>query len=271
MAPNLYEFDLQDSNKQSVADWYLAQAEANPIQCFRNNVETTLNLLELAVDHGTQTFIYLSSSAIYGATDIKNIKETHPLKPHNNYGLSKRQCEEQISRVASTHKNLNYGIIRCFTIVGRSDQDDWLQVSANHMDPIRIAAQVVTQTRSKFSIFGDQFQTSDGTCVRDYLHVDDLANLVQNLISFIQDNRKNVVCNGGTGKGHSIMQIIQTMEKITENELPHVIEAARQNEYPSQIACMTHLSTLFSWKPLKSDLIDLCHEAIRFEKKLQNV
>jgi len=246
----------------------------DPLKYYMNNTVNTTNLVKCAVLHGVEKFIFSSTAAVYGEptnmpqNGIDEEFETHPINP---YGMSKLMSENVIRDVAKANERFKYVIFRYFNVAGAD-----IHYNEKHLQPrigqsfpnathlIKIASEAASAKREKIYVFGDDYPTSDGTCIRDYIHVDDLANAHILAIDYL-DNNESDTFNCGYGQGSSVKEVIETMKKVTQNDFT-VINAPRRAGDPSAlIANNSKIKTKMHWKPKYDDLELICESAYMWE------
>ncbi len=201
------------------------ESVTNPLKYYMNNTVNTTNLIQKAVSNGVFKFIFSSTSATYGEPEIvpdEGINENFPTNPINPYGRSKLMSENIIKDTANANKNFKYVIFRYFNVAGADIfyENEKLKPRIGQSFPnathlIKIASECASKKRDKMAIFGDDYPTSDGTCVRDYIHVDDLADAHIKAIEYLEKNSSDIF-NVGYGKGYSVKEVIGHMKKTTE-------------------------------------------------------
>jgi len=192
------------------------ESVSNPLKYYMNNTVNTTNIIKMCNDYDVNKMIFSSTAAVYGEPDAENIpvKEDCPLHPINPYGWSKRMSEQVIQDTAFANDDFNYVIFRYFNVAGADIQNRIGQSFPNATHLIKVAAQTVTGQREKMAIFGDDYETPDGTCIRDYIHVDDLAFAHVMALEHLAENGSDIF-NVGYGKGYSVKEVITTMKEVS--------------------------------------------------------
>ena len=247
----------------------LSQVEESiiePEKYWRNNLTGSLNLLETAVTHKCLDFVFSSTCAIYGDQDSVIVNENTPQKPKNPYSSSKRAVEEMIHHY-SISKGLKYVIFRYFNVAG-ADTDCEIGEFHNpetHLIPLVLDA--VSGKRQHIKIFGTDYKTFDGTCIRDYVHVSDIADAHLLGLKWLNSGEANRVYNLGTGHGFSVREVIKCAEKVT-NENISVLECDRRFGDCSQLVSGSSLANQeLGWSPIRSDLDQIITDAWRWHQK----
>jgi UDP-glucose 4-epimerase len=238
-----------------------------PQKYYKNNFQYTRNLLNIMEKFNVNKFIFSSTAAVFGEPESIPISETSPLKPINPYGKSKLMVENLLSE-KSKDSDFNHVALRYFNASGA---DLSAEIGENH-DPethlIPIVLDVVLGKREKIAIFGDDYPTPDGTCIRDYLHVNDIAAAHLKGLEFLS-SAKSDVFNLGIGKGFSVKEIIKSCEKVTGCEIPTTIKDRREGDPTILIADNKKAKRVLKWKAKFNDIDDIIESAYNFHKKLR--
>ncbi len=252
----------------------------NPLKYYMNNTVNTINLVNIANKYKIKKFIFSSTAAVYGepvSVSESGISEEDETNPINPYGNSKLMSENIIKDTALANKYFKYVIFRYFNVAGADINytNDELtprigQSFPNATHLIKIASECATKKRDKMSIFGNTYNTNDGTCIRDYIHVDDLANAHIKAIDYLDDNASEVF-NVGYSKGSSVKKVISTMKKITQNNFKVNIQDKRAGDPANLISDNRKIINKMKWKPKYNDLELICKSAFIWEQKLKNL
>jgi UDP-glucose 4-epimerase len=229
----------------------------NPEVFFDNNVGATFRLLRALVDSGTPKFVFSSSCAVYGDRVTIPIDEDHPTAPHSPYGLSKLMVEQGLSWFVSQGR-LRAASLRYFNAAGGTLAHPERHHPEIHLIPLTLAA--AAGDRPQISIFGDDYPTVDGTCVRDYIHVSDLARAHVLAITAL-DQHPEIVVNLGTGHGYSNRQIVDSVREITGRDFTVVMTARRPGDPAAAVAANQRAHDLLGWTLEKSDLTTIITDA----------
>ena len=235
------------------AHCYVGEFVQQPRKYFDNNVSKTLSLLDTQLDAGVKKFVFSSSCATYGIPCSLPIAEDHPQKPINPYGASKLFVENILNWYEMAYR-LRYTNLRYFNAAG-ADPDGEIgedHTPETHLIPLVIAA--AQGRNSAIEIFGTDYDTADGTPVRDYVHVCDLATAHVNALDRLLAGEASASVNLGTGRGHSICDVISAVEAVSRSTVPVVKGRRRSGDPPALIANPQLGQSLLGWKPLKSDL-----------------
>ncbi|MCS6761083.1 MAG: UDP-glucose 4-epimerase GalE [Candidatus Devosia symbiotica] len=239
----------------------------NPLKYYGNNTATSRNLIAAAVRGGVKHFIFSSTAAVYGMTGLAPVVETTPLNPISPYGRSKLMTEMMLADVAAAYP-LTYSVLRYFNVAGADPQGRSGQSSpwATHL--IKVACQTALGQREKMDIFGTDFETPDGTGVRDYIHVTDLVAAHALLLGHLRSGGENTTLNCAYGKGYSVRQVVETVRQVSGVNL-RADEGPRRAGDPASItATGEKVRQLLGWVPQHDDLTEIVASAYAWEKQL---
>ena len=224
----------------------------NPGKYFYNNYVGSLKLLDAMVEAGVDKLVFSSTAAVYGIPRETPIRETAPKQPINPYGESKRMVEKTLNWYSQIH-NLKSISLRYFNASGAALDGS---LGEDHMPETHLIPNIInTHKQGKpFTLFGEDYNTQDGTCIRDYIHIQDLASAHIVALDALQKGHQTDVFNVGTGTGYSIKQIIQMVEKISGEKIDVTIGPRRPGDPDELIADSTKIQTQLGWKPRHSDL-----------------
>jgi UDP-glucose 4-epimerase len=240
----------------------------NPLKYYHNNTAKTRALIEAIIDNDVRHMIFSSTAATYGIPESSPILEDMPTSPINPYGASKLMSEMMLRDVAVAH-DFNYCALRYFNVAGadpdgRSGQST---VGATHL--IKIAVEAALGNRDSVSVFGTDYATEDGTGVRDYIHVSDLAAAhVIALEALIADPATSHTLNCGYGHGYSVMQVLDAVDRVTNNKLVRNMEARRAGDPDALISDNRAIVSRFGWQPKYDDLDTIVEHALAWERQL---
>jgi UDP-glucose 4-epimerase len=225
-----------------------------PSRYYQNNVAATIQLLDVMKKCDVKNFIFSSSAAVYGESSAKLIPESHVLAPVNPYGRSKWMVEEVLKDMGKSGE-INYAILRYFNAAGADPEGRLAERHEPESHLIPRVLQTAARKESCITIYGEDYPTEDGTCVRDYVHVIDICNAhLLALMALKKGKKKNIICNLGTGRGYSVMQVIKTARKITGKEIPVEIGSRREGDPAVLVADATLAKQELSWAPRYPDL-----------------
>ena len=244
------------------------ESVTDPLKYYRNNTAASRSLVESAVARGVPHFIFSSTAATYGNPEKVPVAEGDPTLPINPYGMSKLMTEAMLRDVAAAHP-INYAALRYFNVagadpLGRSGQST---VGATHL--IKIAVEAATGKRDHVSVFGTDFATPDGTGVRDYIHVSDLAAAhVAALDRLIAEPEASHTLNAGYGKGFSVLEVLDAVDRVTNRKLDRRLEGRRPGDPAALIADNRAILEALAWRPARDDLDTIVKDALAWERKL---
>jgi UDP-glucose 4-epimerase len=228
-----------------------------PEKYFRNNTANTLTLLESMIEHQIPRLVFSSTAALYGTPERTPIEETDPLHPTNTYGESKLLVERMLAWFHSIHK-LRYACLRYFNAAGATQEQGEDHRPESHLIPLIL--QVASGKREYISIFGTDYPTSDGTCVRDYIHVSDLASAHLLVLDALKD-KETLIYNLGNGRGFTVREVIETVRKVTGHPIPAREEHRRTGDPAVLVASSDKIKRELNWQPQHPNLEDIIRSA----------
>ena len=244
------------------------ESVADPLKYYRNNTAATRSLIESAVGTGVQHFIFSSTAATYGNPAKVPVAEGDPTVPINPYGWSKLMSEAMLRDVAAAHP-INYGALRYFNVAGADPQGRSGQstVGATHL--IKIAVEAATGKRGHVGVFGTDFDTPDGTGVRDYIHVSDLATAhVAMLERLVAEPTVSHTYNVGYGRGFSVNQVLDAVDRVTNLTIERHYEGRRAGDPAALVADNHAILAALPWRPVHEDLDTIVADALAWERAL---
>ncbi len=257
-----------DAVMHFAAHAYVGESVHEPRKYFDNNVRAALTLLDTTVDAGVRAFIFSSTCATYGVPEKQPITERAPQLPVNPYGASKLFFEQAL-RAYSTAYGLKSVSLRYFNAAGADESGEIGEVHEPETHLIPCALQAAAGLRGQLEVFGDDYPTPDGTCIRDYIHVSDLAEAHVLALEYLAQGGNTAALNLGTGKGHSVKEVITTIERVTGRRVPRRVVARRAGDPPVLIADPTEAQRVLRWKA-KRDLRLMVDTAWRWLKSQQS-
>ena len=243
------------------------ESTQNPLKYYLNNTSNAMNLIALANKYGVKDFIFSSTAATYGEPDIPQVSEETPQNPINPYGRSKLMVEWVLKDAAAANPNFKYGILRYFNVAGAASDGTIGQNYPNATHLIKVATQTIVGKRDKMSIFGDDYDTKDGTCIRDYIHVEDLASAHLAVLDYLQSN-DSAVFNVGYGTGFSVKEVVNEAKKVSGVDFKVQIAPRRAGDPACLISNADKIRTKTSWRPEHESLDEIILSALNWEKKL---
>ncbi len=236
----------------------------NPLKYYQNNTVASLTLLRSCVEAGVENFVFSSTAAVYGLPPDGVADEDAPIRPINPYGASKAMIEQMIRDVAQAH-GLRYGILRYFNVAGADALGRTGQGSKNVSHLIKVACQVATGRRARLEIFGTDYPTPDGTCIRDYIHVSDLADAHMGVLGALVSKGESMTLNCGVGHGYSVREVVRAVEEEMGGALPVVDAPPRAGDPPMLISRSHRLRKNLGWNPRHPGIEDMVRSALRWE------
>ena len=248
----------------------IGESVEQPLKYFDNNFVGSLRLLEAMQEANIKTIVFSSSATVYGNPVYLPFDEKHPLAPTNPYGQTKLYIEEMLQDVFKSSPDWQIGILRYFNPVGAHESgligEDPQGVPNNLMPFI---AQVAVGKREVLNIWGNDYDTIDGTGVRDYIHVTDLAEGHIKALEYLQDSGKLLVANLGTGKGSSVLQVLNAFEQAANTIIPHIFKDRRPGDVAEFYANPSLANTLLTWEA-KKGLSAMCQDHWHWQQKNPN-
>ncbi|WP_166746782.1 UDP-glucose 4-epimerase GalE [Sphingomonas aerolata] len=244
------------------------ESVSDPLKYYRNNTAASRSLIESAVAEGVSHFIFSSTAATYGTPEKVPVAEGDPTVPINPYGMSKLMTEAMLRDVAAAHP-INYAALRYFNVAGADPQGRSGQstVGATHL--IKIAVEAATGKRSHVGVYGTDFVTPDGTGVRDYIHVSDLAAAhVAALDLLVAEPAKSHTLNAGYGTGFSVLEVLDAVDKVTNMTIDRRLEGRRAGDPAMLISDNSAILSTLDWTPRHADLDGIVRDALAWERTL---
>lgn len=244
------------------------ESVSDPLKYYRNNTAASRSLIESAVKSGVKHFIFSSTAATYGIPDVSPVREDTPTRPINPYGMSKLMTEYMLQDVAAAH-DFNYCALRYFNVAGADPEGRSGQSTAGATHLIKVAVEAALGKRESVSVFGTDYDTEDGTGVRDYIHVSDLAAAhVIALEALIDAPATSHTLNCGYGHGYSVMQVLDAVDRVTNHKVTRHLEGRRAGDPDALISDNREIVARFGWQPKYDDLDTIVSDALQWERKL---
>jgi UDP-glucose 4-epimerase len=237
-----------------------------PLKYYRNNTANTMNLLDACVRYGVERFIFSSTAAVYGIPSDGIAAEDSPTLPINPYGSSKLMIEQVLRDVAHAH-GLRYVALRYFNVAGADPQARMGQRTPEATHLIKVSCEAALGLRKEVSIFGTDYDTPDGSGVRDYIHVEDLAAAHLDALRHLEAQGESTTLNVGYGRGASVKEVIDIAHTVTGVKFPVRETARRPGDPPSLIAKADRIRKVLGWTPRYDDLRTIVADAWRWEQK----
>jgi UDP-glucose 4-epimerase len=244
------------------------ESVTDPLKYYRNNTAASRSLIESAVVSGVKHFIFSSTAATYGIPEIVPVSEDSPKQPINPYGMSKLMTETMLKDTAAAHP-INYCALRYFNVAGADPQGRSGQSTAGATHLIKVAVEAATGKRDHVAVFGTDFATPDGTGVRDYIHVSDLAAAhVDALDALIAEPDRNLTMNCGYGRGYSVLEVLDAVDRVTNMTIDRRLEGRRAGDPDALVADNSRILATLPWRPKRDDLDTIVSDALAWERKL---
>jgi UDP-glucose 4-epimerase len=256
-----------DTVMHFAAHTIVPESVANPLKYYGNNTCSTRNLLECCVETGVRHFVFSSTAAVYGIPADSMAAETSPTAPINAYGTSKLMSEWMLRDVAASSP-LRYVALRYFNVAGSDSAGRIGQATRKATLLIKVACEAAVGKRQHVSIYGTDYPTSDGTGVRDYIHVEDLATAHLDALSYLQKGGTPQVLNVGYGHGYSVREVLKSVERVAGHSLTIREEPRRAGDPPVLVARADRVRSELGWQPRLDDLDTIVKTSLQWEQRL---
>ena len=241
-----------------------------PLDYYRNNTIATHELISAAVAAGVRHMLFSSTAAVYGAAERMPIREEDPKEPINPYGASKLMTERMLADASAAY-GFNYGALRYFNVAGADAEGRSGQAGPGSTHLIKVAVEAAVGKRPYVAVYGTDYPTEDGTCVRDYIHVSDLADAHVAALQWLIDHPdENLVLNCGYGRGLSVLEVLDAVDRHTNLPVKRVVEGRRTGDPPALIAGNERILSTLDWRPARDDIDRIVGDALAWERKLNS-
>lgn len=247
------------------ANIVVPESVSNPLKYYSNNTRNTLNLLKAIDRHQVPYMVFSSTAAVYGMPDQIVLTEDLPLAPINPYGASKMMSERMIMDLAAASR-LKYVILRYFNVAGANPDGLLGQATPEATHLIKVACECVNGAREGMSVFGTDYDTRDGTCIRDYIHVEDLAKAHVMALDYMAEGGKPDVLNCGYGRGFTVQEVIDVVQRLSGVEFAVTETGRRAGDPAALMADNRRISKVLGWVPDYDDLDVIVQTALDWEK-----
>ena len=239
----------------------------DPLGYYRNNTITTRNLLAAAVRGGVRRFIFSSTAAVYGNPDQMPVTEDAPTRPLSPYGASKLMSEIMLHDTATAH-DFRFVVLRYFNVAGADPQAriGLATVGATHL--LKIAVEAATGQRAKIDVYGTDYPTPDGSCIRDFIHVSDLAQAHRAALAYLRQGGTSTTLNCGYGRGYSVLETIEAVRRSAGQNFAVQYAPRRPGDIMTMIADTSRIRATLDWTPRYDDLPAIARHALAWEAKL---
>ncbi|HEY7383633.1 MAG TPA: UDP-glucose 4-epimerase GalE [Beijerinckiaceae bacterium] len=241
---------------------------ADPLGYYLNNTVKSRALIEAAVENGVKHFIFSSTAAVYGEPTTIPVPEDLPLNPMSPYGRSKLMTEWMLQDTAQAH-GLGYVILRYFNVAGADPKGRSGQSTANATHLIKVAAQTALGDRPQIEVFGTDYQTRDGSCIRDYIQVSDLADAHVVALRHLRAGGESLTLNCGYGDGYSVLEVIDVVKKVSGADFPVKLSGRRAGDPAAIVAKADRIRAKLGWTPKHNNLEQIVGQALNWERALK--
>jgi len=245
----------------------VGESVEKPLMYYRNNTSASRTLIETCIARGVERFIFSSTAAVYGIPDVVPVTELSPVQPINPYGHSKLMTEQML-RDAGAATGLKYAILRYFNVAGADPKGRTGQCTPEATHLLKIACQVAPGDRAGMEILGDDYPTHDGTGVRDYIHVSDLADAHVRVHEWLGAGDASATFNCGYGRGFSVREMLKVVEEVAGRKLNVKVAPRRPGDTPELIADSSLIRAETGWTPRHDDLSTIVRTALHWERQL---
>ncbi|MGY8668664.1 UDP-glucose 4-epimerase GalE [Bradyrhizobium sp. UFLA05-109] len=268
---NLVEGVIAQHNIESIIHFagsvVVPQSMRDPLGYYRNNFMTARNLLNVAVKRGISRFIFSSTAAVYGNPDQVPVPEHAPTRPLSPYGSSKLMTEIMLHDVASAY-GMQYVVLRYFNVAGADPQAriGLATVGATHL--LKIAVEAATGQRAKIDVFGTDYPTPDGSCVRDFIHVTDLSQAHHSALTYLRRGGASTTLNCGYGRGYSVLETIDAVRRVSGRSFAVQYAPRRPGDIMTMVADTSRIRSVLDWQPQYENLETIAAHALAWEEQL---
>lgn len=265
---------LKDHDIEAIAHFaakiVVPDSVSNPLGYYHNNTANARSLIECAVRQNVRHFIFSSTAAVYGNPDSNPVSEQEIPKPMSPYGRSKLMVEWMLEDVAKAH-DFSFVVLRYFNVAGADPQlrSGQSTPAATHL--IKVAVQAALGLRPGMDVFGTDYETDDGSCVRDYIQVSDLAQAHMDALTYLKSGGESIICNCGYQRGFSVLDVIDVVKQVSGVDLPVKISGRRAGDPAAIVASNSKIRSVLNWQPKHDDLQVIVRQALDWERKLQNL
>ena len=256
-----------DTVMHFAAHTIVPESVSDPLKYYRNNTASSRTLLEAAHKHGVRNIVFSSTAAVYGIPGGGKAAENSPTAPINPYGTSKLMTEWMLRDLAAAG-GPNYVALRYFNVAGCEPTGTIGQSTPKATLLVKVACEAATGRRAQVSIFGTDYPTPDGTGVRDYIHVEDLATAHLDALTYLRNGGESTTLNCGYGHGYSVREVLSAVEKINESPLKITEEPRRAGDPPELIAIAEQIRSTLGWTPKFDDLDAIVRTSLEWERKI---
>ncbi|MBB3950264.1 UDP-glucose 4-epimerase GalE [Aureimonas jatrophae] len=243
------------------------ESVADPLGYYLNNTVASRALIESAVRGGVKHFIFSSTAAVYGSPKSMPVTEDQPPAPESPYGTSKWMTELMLRDTAAAHP-LTFAALRYFNVAGADPKGRTGQSTKGATHLVKVASETALGKRPYLEVFGTDYDTPDGTCVRDYIHVSDLAKAHAKALGYLRAGGPSIVANCGYGHGYSVLEVLETVRRVVGADFEVRRSGRRAGDATAIVADATTARTRFGWEPEHDDLEEIVGHALAWERSL---
>ena len=243
------------------------ESVADPLSYYGNNTSNSRTLIEAAVETGVRNFIFSSTAAVYGSVGDEPVTEDQPRNPDSPYGMSKLMTEIILADVAKAH-DFRFTALRYFNVAGADPKGRTGQSTRGATHLIKVACEAALGKRAGIEVFGTDYPTPDGTCIRDYIHVTDLVNAHLLALRRLRAGADSIIANCGYGRGYSVLEVLDCVQRVTGKPLPVRYGARRAGDAVAIVANADTARSAFGWEPAHDDLVEIVSSALAWEESL---
>jgi UDP-glucose 4-epimerase len=245
------------------------ESVTDPLGYYLNNTSNARTLIETAIRGGVKTFIFSSTAAVYGETSAQPLSEEAPLAPISPYGRSKLMVEWMLEDASRAH-DFRYVALRYFNVAGADPKGRLGQSTPNATHLIKRGVQTALGLHPNMEIFGQDYPTRDGTCVRDYIQVTDLIDAHLAALAYLRGGGASVVCNCGYGHGQTVREVVDVVKRVSGVDFPVVMSGRRAGDPAAIVAQADRVKSVLGWKPTRDNLDEIVRQALDWERRLHN-
>lgn len=236
----------------------------NPLKYYRNNTAASMALIEACIESEVERFVFSSSAAVYGNPNEMHVREDMTPRPISPYGRSKLMTEQMLEDVSKSH-GIKFAALRYFNVAGADPQGRCGLVTENSTHLIKVLSETALGARDTFIIYGDDYDTPDGTCIRDYIHVSDLAQAHLAAMNYLSEGESSII-NLGYGHGYSVREVVDAFEGILGTRLDVMVGPRREGDIVGMIADVTNMRKCLDWIPKHDDLHEIIATSLQWER-----
>jgi UDP-glucose 4-epimerase len=246
------------------------ESVGDPLGYYLNNVSKARNLIECAVTKGVRNFIFSSTAAVYGETSAEPVGESVAPNPVSPYGRSKLMVEWMLADAGRAH-GLRHVVLRYFNVAGADPKGRHGQSAPNATHLIKRAVQTALGRHRSLDIFGEDYPTRDGTCLRDYIHVSDLIDAHMAALAYLRSGGESLTCNCGYGRGYSVREVVDVVKRVSGVDFKVNVAGRRAGDPAAIVAEAELVRRALGWRPQRDDLDQIVKQALDWERRLHNI